>query len=130
MSDEFSIPRQLREANVFVPGVGPLSVFDLAAAGIVAVQSRADVAEAEPEPPSLAPPISADADEPGETDALGAKVDELMQAAETVERRSQMLDMLDERERRLQAFSADTDLIEAALEAGDIQKLSELIGEQ
>ena len=45
-----------------------------------------------------------------------------MQVAESVEHRSQMLDRLEERERRLHAFSADTDLMEAALEAGDIQK--------
>ena len=71
-------------------------------------------------------PVSADE----QPDPIDEKIDELMQVAESVERRSQMLDRLEERERRLHAFSADTDLMEAALEAGDIQKLSELIGEQ
>lgn len=134
MSDEFFIPRQLREANVFVPGVGPLSVFDLAAAGIVAVQSRADAAEAEQEapPPALTPPISADTGEPDQLDKMTAMVEALndkLQDVENEDRQQAILDRLDMLERREAALEARNEAISAALDEDDVEALAQLTGD-
>jgi hypothetical protein len=89
-------------------------------------QAEPEVLPADP----LLRPISADADK--EPDPLAeasnklAELDDKLAEAEA----AQFIDQLDAREHRLAAFAAQTDAMEAALEADKLDKLAEILGEQ
>jgi hypothetical protein len=131
LTDELStIPRALREQNVMIPGIGPLSIFDLATVGVAAVTgyNRAD-AEPPPEEPK-APPVSADADEPDPLDKAEEKLAELsdkLAEAEAAQKQADLDAALDHLETRGTGLEERSGAIQAALEAGDVSALASLV---
>ena len=129
MSDDLSIPRALREQNVMVPNLGPLSIYDLAVVGLSAVQqySRADAeppAKVEPAPPAE---DGGDHDQLDNAIEIAAELENQLAETEAQEQLTSLDRKLETIDARGQALDERSQSIEAALEAGDVKALASLI---
>jgi hypothetical protein len=153
MADDLSsVSRHIREQNVLIPDVGPLSIHDLLAVGVAAVQqySRADSTEpkerrspepaevgdpaADPEVPPEGPnPIISADEEPDPLDQAAETLTQLetqLTEAEAEHQQSELDAMLDRLEAKGDRLAARSEEIQSALDCDDVRKLAELMGDE